>query len=839
MALQDGARPGAPLPATIGRYRITGRLGKGAMGVVYSAHDDQMGREVAIKVLMADLESDPETRARFYREAQVTSQLVHRNIITVFDFGHEGDRLYIVMELLKGLTLTAYLARPEHQQLEQKLDLMIQACEGLSVAHARGVVHRDIKPGNLFVQNDGGLKILDFGVARLANSSMTSVGTIVGTPDYMSPEQAFGREVDARSDVFSAAAVFYLMLTGRKPFDAVELPVVLQKVVREDPPPIREHEAPAALASIVLKALQKDRDHRYQRCADMSADLVRFKRHFDTETRQVATAARERVQRLEALAADVKAVRSGLGLAPDDEVLAAVDLLRERYPFLYSGPGEVAPLVAPLRRSHLAGIVADLDAAQPPIAAAAERLRAIDAAVSRGERALAAGDTRTAIVELQSAAESLHEPCARLDTALATAHERAAEQKHREERCEALLAQCRAAERAGNWTAVEALGTEILAIDPQAAEVLALVSRAKSELAEREATRTRQLAELIRQAEGETEEGRLAAAERFINRARELAPESPAVEAASRRVTEARMAAAARDQQARRAVEAVRAARVLFPTDRNAAIQQLQAFVRAHPDAADVADELARLQSEAARLAVEEARRREVAALVQQAEAACRRDQCADALRHIEGALALEPSDQAALQIQLRARARLQELAEAAARAEDASRHVERARESFAAGKLDKAAREAQQALALDPGRADAVAVLADLRRREAEEEAARAHAEMARRRAREIARELDTARDALRAGDFSLAAWAAENVLRIDANQPEAQQILDQARQPMAAAADEDATVDFLPFGPMPDRREGSVRAGTEGRKGVVGALIRKLHLTQARPRQ
>jgi serine/threonine-protein kinase len=277
------ARPAAALPAAIGRYRILERLGKGAMGVVYRARDDQLARDVAVKLMMADIEDEPETRTRFFREAQITSKLLHRNIVTILDVGEEDGRLFIVMELLKGETLTQFLKKPS--SLEQRLDLMIQACEGLEAAHVKGIVHRDIKPGNLFVQPDAGLKILDFGVARLANSSMTASGLIIGTPDYMSPEQARGKDVDGRSDVFSAAAVFYLMVTGRKPFEASNLPAVLQRIVRDDPSPVRLDEAPSVLARVIDKGLRKDPKERYQRFAELSADLIRFRRQHQLDRR--------------------------------------------------------------------------------------------------------------------------------------------------------------------------------------------------------------------------------------------------------------------------------------------------------------------------------------------------------------------------------------------------------------------------------------------------------------------------------------------------------------------------------------------------------------------------
>ena len=317
--IEPVSRPSG-MPATIGRYRIVGRLGRGAMGVVYSARDDQLDREVALKVMMTDLESDPETRARFYREAQITSKLLHRNIITVFDLGEDNGRLYLVMELLRGRTLTDFLKDPESHTLEQKLDLMVQTCEGLSVAHANGVVHRDVKPTNLFVQPDGALKILDFGIARLASSSMTASGLIMGTPDYMSPEQAQGKDVDARSDVFSAGGVFYFMLTGRRPFDAASLPLVLQKVVREEPLPIREHEAPPALAQVIARALSKDPGQRYQRFADMTAELVRFKRSYDTETRRLVASARECFERACRLLSSEREWRGALAVGVSESI---------------------------------------------------------------------------------------------------------------------------------------------------------------------------------------------------------------------------------------------------------------------------------------------------------------------------------------------------------------------------------------------------------------------------------------------------------------------------------------------------------------------------------------
>ena len=162
--MTEPVRPGPP--TVIGRYRILGRIGRGAMGMVYRAQDDALGRSVALKVLTPDLAAEPELRQRFFREARLAAQIQHRGVVSVLDVGEDQGRLYIVMELLEGATLDKHLRETPGITLEHKLDLMVQACEGLAVAHARGICHRDVKPANLFVQADGSVKLLDFGIAQ-------------------------------------------------------------------------------------------------------------------------------------------------------------------------------------------------------------------------------------------------------------------------------------------------------------------------------------------------------------------------------------------------------------------------------------------------------------------------------------------------------------------------------------------------------------------------------------------------------------------------------------------------------------------------------------------------
>ena len=272
-------RPALPIstvdemPTTVGRYHPFERLGGGTTSIVYAATEDGSSREVALKMIVADLADERETRERFLREARVTANLRHPNIVSVLDVGEDDGRPFIVMERLRGVGLRAYLQSAAAASLDRRLDLMRQLCDGLQAAHDSGVIHRDIKPSNLFIEPDGRLKILDFGLARLQASTLTASGQIVGTPHFMSPEQAMGRQVDARSDIFSAGAVGYLIITNRLPFSAPDLRQTLHALLNDAPAPITETEAPPAVAAILAKALAKAPDDRYASCAAMRADL--------------------------------------------------------------------------------------------------------------------------------------------------------------------------------------------------------------------------------------------------------------------------------------------------------------------------------------------------------------------------------------------------------------------------------------------------------------------------------------------------------------------------------------------------------------------------------------
>lgn len=285
------------------------------MGVVYRALDTHLDRQVAIKVLPSSAVGDAERRARFAQEAKSASALSHRNIITIYDIDTaevDGQAVdFIAMQFVAGKTLEQMIGR-KGLRITDALRYAIQIADGLAAAHEAGIVHRDLKPGNLIVDEHGELKILDFGLAKLTEpeepdafaatesvhiKAETEVGTIMGTVAYMSPEQADGHKVDARSDIFSFGAVLYEMATGRLPFQGETSAIIFDAILNRDPvSPVRLNpQLPAKLEDLIIKLLEKDRELRYQSAAEVRSDLKRLNR--DTESgRSVAPSGSESAQ---------------------------------------------------------------------------------------------------------------------------------------------------------------------------------------------------------------------------------------------------------------------------------------------------------------------------------------------------------------------------------------------------------------------------------------------------------------------------------------------------------------------------------------------------------------
>ena len=263
-----------PTVDNIGRYRIVGELGRGAMGVVYKAQDPAIGRMIAVKsIRLGDLTEESERerlRERLFREAQSAGILSHPGIVTIYDIAEEDGLAYIFMELVNGPALDKMLRAGQTPDKETLLSILRQVATALDYAHKKGIVHRDIKPANIMVHEDGTAKVTDFGVAKIVSQQMTQAGTIMGTPSYMSPEQVQGGALSGRADQFSLAVIAYEMLTGEKPFTADYLPTLLFKIVREEPvPPQRLNSTLSTdVEAVMRRALSKNPANRYENCSD-------------------------------------------------------------------------------------------------------------------------------------------------------------------------------------------------------------------------------------------------------------------------------------------------------------------------------------------------------------------------------------------------------------------------------------------------------------------------------------------------------------------------------------------------------------------------------------------
>ena len=255
----------------LGRYQILGVLGKGSMGVVYKGMDPQINKLVAIKTMNQKHLTDPHMQERFYREGSVLGQLHHRNIINVYNVGEDQDTCYIAMEYLDGTTLEKTIREGSGLDLTDALDVVKQVCDGVHAAHQTGIIHRDLKPANIFLLNDDHVKVLDFGVAHFKNSQLTTSGVVIGTINYIAPEQITGLKIDHRADIFSIGVMLYELLSKKHPFEGKNISQTMVRIINEEPPPLKE--LPESIQKIVTRALSKDRDQRYESCKQLAEDL--------------------------------------------------------------------------------------------------------------------------------------------------------------------------------------------------------------------------------------------------------------------------------------------------------------------------------------------------------------------------------------------------------------------------------------------------------------------------------------------------------------------------------------------------------------------------------------
>ena len=265
-----------------GRYQVVRELGRGSMGVVYEGFDPVIGRRIAIKTMLTEgltSQEFQEFRARFQREARAAGVLNHPNIVSVFDYGEDSGILYLIMEYLEGKSLEKLVEGKNILPIETIIPMYGQVCNALDHAHQNGVVHRDIKPGNIMILGNGLVKVTDFGIAKMMSMGMTQAGQVLGTPNYMSPEQVKGSQVDGRSDIFSLGIILYDLVTGEMPFAGQNITTVIYKIINENPIPPRELDATIhpGLSYVICKALAKSPDERYQTCRELADDLKNFK----------------------------------------------------------------------------------------------------------------------------------------------------------------------------------------------------------------------------------------------------------------------------------------------------------------------------------------------------------------------------------------------------------------------------------------------------------------------------------------------------------------------------------------------------------------------------------
>jgi eukaryotic-like serine/threonine-protein kinase len=505
------------LPAKIGKYDVIDVIGRGGMGVVYKANDPHLDRTVAIKMITSGFSENPALLKRFFVEAKSLASLVHPNIVTVYDLGNFNGNPYLVMQYLEGEDLESALAARRQLSLLDKTNIIIQVCDGLSYAHQRNVIHRDIKPANIMLCQDSGIKIFDFGIAKMGDQNVTKTASqIMGTLYYMSPEQVNGQPSDGRTDLFSTGVVLYQLVTNRLPFQGQSTTNTLLKITMEPPPPLKDFVSvyPPELEAIVLRALTKDRERRYQSADEMAFELRQMQGHLkqeliDHNMEEVAVLmkgadlckAKDRlIQVLKIDQQNTKAnqlLREVLGQIQRQEVNAQITKLRERAEEAlaqnqYPSAQECLDRALSLDKNNT-----ELQQLREQVRQAAERAERLQQALKTAEADHSEGLLDTAKEAVEKALELA--PDDAQAKALHRLIHRDWEERSRQRQMENFLGKARDEISARRFTAALEILKEAQAIDPDAPQVQALLESASA--GQEQERRRRELEALTREVE--------------------------------------------------------------------------------------------------------------------------------------------------------------------------------------------------------------------------------------------------------------------------------------------------------------------------------------------------
>jgi serine/threonine-protein kinase len=487
-----------PSKATkIGKYDVIDIIGRGGMGVVYLAKDPYLDRLVAIKMMNVDVHENTDFLERFYREAKSTASLQHPNIVTVYDLGEYQSRPFLVMQYLEGQSLEALLRTHRPMALLEKINIIVEVCQGLGYAHQHGIIHRDIKPANIMVLNDGGVKIVDFGIARLGDNTMTRTGQIVGSLYYMPPEQLRDKPVDSRADIYSTGVVLYQLLTYSLPFEGESTGSTLAKIISDDPPPFSQFALsyPPELEAITLKSLAKNRDQRFPTAEAFAAALTEVVDRFKQDSIQEYLGKAELLQQSNELQQAQEYLLKVLKLDRQHTVAARqLSGLRARVQAQLSAErarqlkqqaeeayarDEFDAALAFLNQAIEIDNSPDLQALRTTIEKAKSEAELVRKAISRAEAAQRSGDLDSAKSAIDSAFS--HRPKDSKIKVLRRAIERDLEERERQRQVEGLLDEARKQMAGRKFTAALDLLREAQKLEPSAPQLSVLLERLAAE----------------------------------------------------------------------------------------------------------------------------------------------------------------------------------------------------------------------------------------------------------------------------------------------------------------------------------------------------------------------